>query len=112
MTQGNIPRYRVLAASMALGLALTGAHAQIPGDSPGGAPQYRDSTGVLKPGSGAAGTTNTTSGTWTPRLPASSVSAGSAPSADTGASSPAPKAASAPRSSLSKDRAPQRPNPR
>ncbi|MFY9476833.1 MAG: hypothetical protein WAQ08_04085 [Aquabacterium sp.] len=59
---------RAMAVGTVLGLALcAGANAQIPGDAPGGAPQFRDATGVLQPGSGAAGTTGTNSGTWTPK---------------------------------------------
>ena len=107
MTQGDTPPYKILAASIALGLAFTGVQAQVPGDSPGGAPQYRDANGVLQPGSGAAGTTSGTGGTWTP--PASTgLSPAAAPSTSTGsadsanpqprvspadASAPAPRAA-------------------
>jgi OOP family OmpA-OmpF porin len=89
MTQGDNPRAKFLAASVALGLACTGAYAQIPGDSPGGSPQYRDATGVLKPGSGAVSPSNASSTGWTPpsnsgtmsgsmTAPASSTSTGDA----------------------------------
>lgn len=81
-------------AALALALALCGgASAQIPGDAPGGAPQFRDATGVLQPGSGAAGTTGTNSGTWTPkplrRDPAAARPSGVAGSAASAASAPA-----------------------
>jgi hypothetical protein len=66
MTQGDNPRYRALAASITLGVACAGAYAQIPGDAPGGSPQYRDATGVVKPGSGAASPSNPSTGGWAP----------------------------------------------
>ncbi|RRS05201.1 porin family protein [Aquabacterium soli] len=125
MTQGDTPRCRVLAVSIMLGLGLTAAHAQIPGDSPGGAPQYRDQSGVLQPGSGAAGTTTAPTGTWTPAKPSNSSAAPQAPAQDgasgnmqspastvpstpspAAAPSPAMDGASSPRSALSNDQAP------
>ena len=119
MTQGDTPRYKVLAASMALGMAFSGAHAQIPGDSPGGAPQYRDANGVLQPGSGAAGTTTAPGGTWTPSRPSGVQPAPVPPHTQVppapaeassanpqGAPTPASEAPSAPRRSSSNDYAP------
>ena len=84
-------------ASLATAMALAvcgGASAQIPGDAPGGAPQFRAATGVLPPGPGAAGTPGTNSGTWTPKplrrdAVAQSASASSAASAPTRAASSA-----------------------
>ncbi|GEM_PF-503920 len=66
MTQSDNPRYNALAASITLTLACAVAHAQIPGDSPGGSPHYRDATGVVKPGSGAASPSNPSTGGWAP----------------------------------------------
>lgn len=125
MTQSDHPRYKVLTASILLGMACTATHAQIPGDAPGGSPQYRDATGVLKPGSGAASPNNPSSTGWTPSgssmqgssstmgAPASSSSSSmnQPGSADSGTvpdnqASPASSGSSSPRSSLDADQVP------
>lgn len=126
MTQGDTPRFKVLAASITLGLACAGTHAQIPGDSPGGSPQYRDATGVLKPGSGAASPSNASSGGWTPSSSTGTSSTSSMeappPSSPSGRDmgttgptgttmpdnqvSPASSGTSSPRSSLDSEQAP------
>lgn len=54
--------HRLAAGAALLGMAFTAAQAQIPGDAPGGSPQYRDASGVVQPGSGAAGTTSNVTG--------------------------------------------------
>lgn len=95
MTQADTPRYRRLAASMLLGLAYASAQAQIPGDSPGGAPQYRDANGVLQPGSGAVGTTGASTGTWTPAPRANSSGPMTAPTRASDAPSVSPDAGAA-----------------